>query len=62
MNIGTLLETPERVDDDRRALKLKKLLGSRLAHARALPGGGDDRNIHKSKDEGGNDERNASMT
>jgi hypothetical protein len=45
------LEAPERVDDDRRARELQKLLRRAphtAAHPRAPPAGGDDGDIHKS--------------
>jgi hypothetical protein len=51
MYAGTLLETPERVNDDGNSSKLQKLLGPLAAQTPALPCGGDNSDVHKSNAE-----------
>ncbi len=47
LNYVTPLEGFERVDENRRARQLEKLLWPLARHPRALPGGGNDCDIHK---------------
>jgi len=49
MNGCTLLEFPERVNDDRHTGEFQKLLGNLPAQPRPLPGSSDDGDVHKNR-------------